>query len=167
VEVEGEGVGVKLHDDVINKFKYIKQKTVQFGPIFKRDKKDKVMMNAKGGTIKLKRSEKVLPAQWYGYSKQSRKRITLNTQWVEDNFDKRFLSQIKNTCLSRNRKRRKNFVWQMHLHFTHSWHCVQPKKQESTTHVFDVSLTMWFTDDWRIGEQEFSSLLGFLCLPAW
>jgi hypothetical protein len=96
VEVEGEGVGVKLDDDVINKFKYTKQKTVLFGPIFKQDKKGKVMTNAKGAAIKLKRQEKILPAQWYGYSKQARKRVALNTQWVEDNFDKRFLSQIKN-----------------------------------------------------------------------
>jgi hypothetical protein len=96
VAVEGEGVGAKLDNDIINHFIYVKQKKVNTGPIFKQDKKGKVMMDEKRASIRLKRAMKVLPAQWYGYSNQSRKRIALNTQWVEQNFDQHFLSQIEN-----------------------------------------------------------------------
>jgi hypothetical protein len=58
------------------------------------------MMDVKGASIKLKRATQVIEAKWYGYSNQSGKVIELNTQWVIHNFDKCFLSQIKN--LSKN-----------------------------------------------------------------
>jgi hypothetical protein len=42
------GIGVKLDNNIINYFKYIKERIVLEGPINKHDDNGKIMANAKG-----------------------------------------------------------------------------------------------------------------------
>jgi hypothetical protein len=98
VNVEGSGVGIKLDDEVINRLQFVKKKKTLFGPIYERDDDGKFVLDDKRNRIHLKREEKLVPAHWIGYSNQSEKAIQLETAWVVLNFDKRFLSQIKNGC---------------------------------------------------------------------
>jgi hypothetical protein len=96
VDVEGEGVGVKLDDDVINRLKYVKGRTINAGPMYEKDEKGVILLDEKGCGIPCKRKQKKIAAKWFGYSNKTKKLKQLNTSWVTKNFDKRLLSQIKN-----------------------------------------------------------------------
>ena len=96
VDVAGEGVGVKLDDDVINRLKYVKGRTINSGPIYKKDADGEIVLDDKGCGIPVKRKKKVIAAKWFGYSNKTKKLKELVTSWVTANFDKRLLSQIKN-----------------------------------------------------------------------
>lgn len=101
VNVEGFGVGVKLDDDVINRIKYIKSHPVLSGPIFKTNKKGKQLLDKKGNCIRMERVETIRPAKWIGYSNQKKIMVPLSFEWLEQNFDKRFLGQIRNMSASK------------------------------------------------------------------
>jgi hypothetical protein len=96
VDVKDEGVGVKLDNDIINRFKYVKEKEKLIGPIFKKNDDGKIMKDEKGASIRLEREKMIIPAQWYGYSNKSQRVVKLTEKWVTQNLDKRLISQIKN-----------------------------------------------------------------------
>ena len=96
VDVEGEGVGVLLDNEVINKLKYVKGRTQNTGPMYEKDEDGVILLDDKGCGIPCERIKKKIRPKWYGYSNRSKKLKELVTSWVTTNFDKRLLSQIKN-----------------------------------------------------------------------
>jgi hypothetical protein len=96
VDVEGCGIGVKLDDDIINRIKFVKERQSLAGPIFEKDTKGEYVKDRKGNCVRMEREERTIKARWVGYSNKTKRIINLETKWVEANFDKKFLSQIKN-----------------------------------------------------------------------
>ena len=96
VNVEGEGVGVTLDNEVINKLKYVKGGSRNTGPIYEKDDSGDILLDDKGCGIPCKRKKKIIPAKWFGYSNRTKTIKKLVTSWVTTNFDKRLLAQIKN-----------------------------------------------------------------------
>jgi hypothetical protein len=88
VNIEGEGVGVTLYNEVVNKLKYVKGGSRNTGPMSEKDDNGDNLLDDKGCGIPCKRIKKILPAKWYGYSNRTKKVKELVTSWVTTHFDK-------------------------------------------------------------------------------
>ena len=64
--------------------------------MFEKDDKGVILLDNKGCGIPIERQQKKIVAKWFGYSNKTKKLKQLVTAWVNKNFDKRLLSQIKN-----------------------------------------------------------------------
>jgi hypothetical protein len=64
------------------------------GPVFDMDDDGNCIMDKNGKCARLERAKQTHAAPWGGYSNKNKQFIPSETEWVEANFDKKFLHQI-------------------------------------------------------------------------
>ena len=110
VDISIEGLTISIDDRQVNKLKYVKEKKIRIGDVYKKDPKTKKFIVKptideihhkpnpfdQGERVKAKPRYRVIAKErWLGYNNKTKTEFDLPYEFVSDNFSPKFLEQVK------------------------------------------------------------------------